>query len=418
MFDFCQLFQCPHAIKRHRTSPLLEERLRYLTYRAEQATARSYLRQIAFYQPIIIKYLGLEDNRIVTPQEIETAAKRWARYQTQHIRSKKHFSRASKSSFIRYATAWLRFLNRLNIPDPPPIAPQVIAFADYMREERGLSEGTIQYRCWTIQNFLSAIKDQHGTLAHLTAIDLDALLIQQLRQGHYARCTIQTQASSLRTFLRYAEGRGWCRQGLADAIKAPRVYKHDTLPSSPTWEEVKCLLKTTEGDHPTDIRDRAILLLLAVYGLRASEVRQLRLEELNWEQEILHLTRTKRGPTQQFPLTQAVGQALLRYLKDVRPRSAYRQIFLTLHAPFRPLSQGCFRSMLTRRWKPLNVPIKHHGSHALRHACATRLINQGMSLKVIADQLGHRDLDTTRLYAKVDLPRLREVANFNLGDLL
>ena len=73
--------------------------------------------------------------------------------------------------------------------------------------------------------------------------------------------------------------------------------------------------------------------------------------------------------------------------------------------------------IVSKRWKPLNVAIKHHGAHSLRHACATRLINQGVPLKTIADQLGHRDLETTRIYAKVDLTRLREVANFNLGGL-
>ena len=108
---------------------------------------------------------------------------------------------------------------------------------------------------------------------------------------------------------------------------------------------------------------------------------------------------------------------MVRYLKEVRPKnSTHREIFLTLRAPFRPMKK--FYGIVASRWKPLNVNIKHHGPHSLRHACATRLINQGVSLKTIADQLGHRDLETTRIYAKVDLPRLREVANFNLGGVL
>jgi len=158
-------------------------------------------------------------------------------------------------------------------------------------------------------------------------------------------------------------------------------------------------------------------MLLTVYGLRSSEICRLRLEDFDWEQGIFRLKRSKLGPIQQFPLVETVKQALIRYLKEVRPqRSSYREIFLTIQAPFRPMNS--VYDIVSYRWRPLNVAIKHHGPHSLRHACATRLINQGVPLKTIADQLGHRDLETTRIYAKVDLLRLREVADFNLRGVL
>ncbi|MBK8576452.1 MAG: tyrosine-type recombinase/integrase [Elusimicrobia bacterium] len=119
-----------------------------------------------------------------------------------------------------------------------------------------------------------------------------------------------------------------------------------------------------------------------------------------------------------MPLTKIVGQAILHYLQKVRPRSPLREVFLSIRAPLRPLASGALFQLVSRRLKPLQIPIAHHGPHALRHACATRLINQGVSLKAIADQLGHRSLETTRIYAKVDLPRLREVARLDLGGLL
>jgi integrase/recombinase XerD len=158
-------------------------------------------------------------------------------------------------------------------------------------------------------------------------------------------------------------------------------------------------------------------MLLAVYGLRASEVRRLRLDDFDWKENIFRLKRSKLGPIQQFPLVQTVKQAITRYLEEVRPRrSNHREIFLTIRAPFIPMNT--LFGTVSSRWKPLNIAIKNHGPHSLRHACATRLINQGMTLKTIADQLGHRNLETTRIYAKVDLPRLREVANFNLRGVL
>jgi integrase/recombinase XerD len=160
------------------------------------------------------------------------------------------------------------------------------------------------------------------------------------------------------------------------------------------------------------------LLLLAVYGLRSGEVWRLRLEDLDWQDEILTITHSKNGGGQQFPLTHIVGDAILRYLQKVRPRSSHREVFLTIRAPIHPLTSGALFELVNRRMKALQITILHHGPHALRHACATRLINRGLSLKEIADQLGHRNLETTRIYTKVDLPRLREVANLSLGGLL
>ena len=246
---------------------------------------------------------------------------------------------------------------------------------------------------------------------------MDELLARIFHEGSYARSSIQLYASRLRTFLRYAEYRGWSPSGIADSVKTPKSYAHQTLPSSPSWDDVQLLLKNTEGDSPSNIRARAIILLLAVYGLRGSEVRQLRFDDIDWEQETFRIRHSKFGPTQQFPLVQTVGRSLVDYIKKARPKcSPHREIFLTIHAPFYPLKSLAY--IVGPRWKPLNVAIKHPGAHSLRHACATRLINQGISLKAIADQLGHRSLETTRIYAKVDLTRLREVANFDIGGIL
>ncbi len=298
------------------------------------------------------------------------------------------------------------------------IPPQVKKFVYYMRIERDLSETTIYFRQTELRRFFSQIKQESGQfLAHLTPAHLDAILIHKFNQRIYAPATIKNFGHTLRVFFRYAEHQGWCRSGIADSIQTPRIYKYATLPVAPTWEEVQRLIKTTEGNRPSDIRARAIILLLAIYGLRNSEVRQLRLEDFDWEQKTFRLKHSKRGPTQQMPLLPTVGQALIRYIKNVRPkRSAKRELFLTLHAPYRPL--GDIWELVSSRWRKLNISIKHHGPHTLRHACATRLINRGVPFKTIADQLGHRSLDTTKIYAKVDLPRLREVANFNLRGVL
>jgi len=417
---FNQLFKRPYAIRRQLDAPLLEERLRYLTYRAEQKTSHVTLYHIALHQLIVIKHLRLKrNNHIYTLKELETAAKRWAHHQKQRLKGWEGVSYSSrKCRFIKYAKHWLQFLGRMEIPKQPPLPLQVVEFLDYMQKEQDLSEATIDTRRKRLQKFFNQIKEEPGQfLAHLTPAQLDDIQIKKLRQRVYSRHTIFNDVNALRAFFHYAEHRSWCRVGIANSIQAPRLYKHETLPSSPSWEDVQRLLKTTEGNRPSDIRARAVILLLAVYGLRDSEICQLRLDDFDWEQETFCLKRSKLGPIQQFPLVQSVGRALIRYLKEVRTQhSTYREIFLTLCAPFRSLKS--VYEIVSLHWKPLHVAIKHYGPHSLRHACATRLINQGMPLKTIADQLGHRNLDATRIYAKVDLSRLREVADFNLRGVL
>ena len=378
---FKQFFQLPNTISRYLNAPLLEDRLRYLRHRAEQGTTRSVLREIATYQLILIKYLRLEEDRVLTLEEINSSASRWADDEKQnYCHIKDHSCSSSKGRFILYAVQWLRFLGRVEIPTPP-IPAQITKFIDFMRNEKGLSEVTIIGSCRVLKRFFSQIKDTpEQFLTNVTPAQLDDLQIQELRQKNYARHTIKGQSSILRNFFRYAERQGWCRSGIADSITSPRVYTHETLPSGPSLEEVQRLLKTTQGNSPGDIRARAVILLLSVYGFRDSEVRQLRLEDINWEQDIFRLKHSKHGPVQQFPLTQTVGRALARYIKEVRPQySIHREIFLTIHAPFRPLKG--LDNLLYARWKGLGIDIKHHGPHSLRHACATRLINQGSTAK-------------------------------------
>jgi integrase len=205
---------------------------------------------------------------------------------------------------------------------------------------------------------------------------------------------------------------------LAAAIMAPRVYTHEGLPLGPSWDDVIGVLTALEGNRPDDIRDRAVFMLLAVYGLRAGEIATLQLEDFDWEREVLSVPHGKRQRPRTYPLCRSVGDAVLRYLREVRPRSNRREVFLILRAPFGPLSSGTLGQMVSRRLHALGVTSPHYGSHALRHACATRLLAQGLSLKEIADHLGHQSLETTRIYAKVDLAALRLVGDFDLEGLL
>ncbi len=382
--------------------------------------AHRTLRCITIYTLIVAKALRLADRpgELISRAEIEAEADRWANREPKPPNMK-----AARLSWLRFhghAIRWLGFLGRLQPPAsaPRPYAEHIGQFTDYMLRERGLSPRTADYRCRTIQEFLSRVDEAGLRLDALTVAQVDDLLAKKVRDEGYARVTVQTCASTLRAFFRYAEGRGWCRPGLAAAIMAPRVFPYESLPVGLSWDDVNRVLAAAQGDRPVDIRDRALLLLLAVYGLRASEVVGLRLEDFDWEREMLTVTHGKRQKPRTYPLCRPVGDAVLRYLREVRPVSGRREVFLTLRAPFRPLPWRGLGQAVSRRLHALGVTLPHYGPHALRHACATHLLAQGLSLKEIGDHLGHQSPETTRIYAKVDLVGLRAVGDFDLEDLL
>ncbi|MHB8503347.1 MAG: tyrosine-type recombinase/integrase [Candidatus Acidiferrales bacterium] len=414
MFD--QIFERSDALRRQLAGPLREARLTYLGHRAEQGAPRSSLRKLAQYLLVVTERLNLQPEGTVTTTQIERAADQWARRHGQHHKIKDGFSRKSKSCFVCVATNWLRFLRRLQACRPQRFAQLLANFARYLDQEKGLASRTIITRCWVVEDFLGRTLHSKRALHEITIRQIDEVLARKGTDGGYSRRGIQSYASGLRTFFRYAEQQNLCRRGLADAIKAPRIYRNEALPASPSWEDVQRLLANTEGDRPTSIRDRAILMLLAVYGLRSGEVRSLRLEDIDWENDRLHLWRSKTRCTQTFPLCTTVAVSILRYLREVRPRTGFREIFLTLCSPFRPLTSSAVFEIVRHNWQFLGPAVRPRGPHALRHACATRLIDCGLTMKEIGDLLGHRKVDSTRIYTKVDLPHLRQVADVELGD--
>jgi integrase len=200
-------------------------------------------------------------------------------------------------------------------------------------------------------------------------------------------------------------------------LELPRIYRDETLPLGPIWSDVRLLLQELDTDHPRDVRDYAIVSLLAVYGMRAGEVTKLRLSDLDWKRDQLLVPRVKRRAPQRYPLVAAVGNRLTRYIQEVRPRCPRPEVFLGLRAPHRPLTQGALYAFIGPRLRRLGVTLAHWGPHTLRHACARQMLVGGLTLKEIGDHLGHRSAASTQVYAKVDLSGLREVAAFDLGEL-
>jgi integrase/recombinase XerD len=417
---FNHLFERRHTLKRHTSAPLLQERLLYLQHRADLKAKDSMLRGIAQYLLIIIDALHLTTIRNISIDEIEKAALTWAKNEKVYRRKNK-YSKFSKRRFIYNAASWFEMLGCL-IRKPKPVIPfqeYRDKYLDYMIYEQGLAKETVHSRSLLLKNFLINIHALHETFAAILPCTVDKVLTKKHDMDGLSRRSVQSYASVVRSFLKFAETQQWCPTGIAASIKAPRMYRHETLPSSPSWQDIRKLLANSQTGYPTDVRDYAVLLLLSVYGMRRSEVAGLKLKDINWENEQIYLRRAKRSKPQVFPLSETVGEAILHYLKEVRPRhSKLSELFIARRFPYQALTAGAIYAIVNRRLKPLNLPIKHHGPHALRHACATHLINEGFSLKEISDHLGHQELETTRIYAKVDLINLRKVAEQNWEDVL
>ena len=159
-------------------------------------------------------------------------------------------------------------------------------------------------------------------------------------------------------------------------------------------------------------------MLLITYGLRAGKVSGLQLDDLDWQREMLRVRCPKPGRAHLYPLSRGVGQAVLRYLREVRPQQPDRRLFLTLKAPIKPLDRHMIKSIVCTRIDRLGISGKRRGPHALRHAAAQHLLDQGLSMKAVGDYLGHRSVAATSIYAKVQLNVLCEVAEIDLEGMV
>jgi integrase/recombinase XerD len=284
-----------------------------------------------------------------------------------------------------------------------------------LRDERGFAFATLQNHRRSLRPFLAWLAERARPWAETTLDDVSAYLASRPR---WSRATVAFHVQCLRTLFRHGATRGWCRPGFADTIEAPRLYTHERLPQGPQWSDVQRLLNANRGDTATQIRNYAMLVLLAAYGFRSGEVRGLTLDDIDWEHERIHPPRPKQRRVGEYPLVREAGEAILRYVIGVRPRCASRALFVTLRRPYRPLSDSGLGTMVRVRQLRLGQTLHRYGPHGLRHATATYLLAEGFTLKQIGDHLGHTMVRATEVYAKVDVTSLREVGDMDMAALV
>ena len=415
MFD--TLFRYPTVLRRHRDGPFATERAAYLAGLAARGHAPGTVLKCARYCLAIAHQLQTSPpDQAFTPADIDRVARVWAagRVEGQHAAA----PRWPHVHFRAIATDFLKTLGRWT---PPPMASRPYArevedFVTTGQRDRLQSPSTCRNRRWQIERFLSYLTQTNGELAAVTPEYLDAYF--QHVAPRWSRVSLRSAAVVLRIWFRHCEAKGWVRPGLAAAILVPRIYREENIPIGPTWDTVARLITATDGDTPLQRRNGAMLRLLAIYGLRSGEVRRLQVQDVDWASHRIRIVRSKSGRREILPLEASVEHAISRYVCDARPSSDQAALFLTVRAPFRPLSASALYDVVASHLPPTDRPRTGRGPHGLRHACARHLIEAGLSFKAVGDHLGHRSPDSTRIYAKVHLAALRLVALEDLGGLL
>lgn len=413
---FEDIFFPPTAAK-HRDAPLADQRAEYLLHLKESGASRATLRKYANAHLHLVRHLSLNEHDRIGLAEVGIVAAIWSRPKGR--RCARAATDKARQRFVSHCVELLRYLGWIEDANGEPGLHQVElkAYEDWLRNVRGLSAETIDGYSRGAGQFLARLEETGAKLGALVIADIDRTIGEKQKHGAWSRRTTHHFAQRLRLFVGFAETRGWCRPGLSAGIVAPGFMADEVVPKGIHRNDVERLLESIQGTRPVDRRDRAILMLFVSYGLRASEVAGLRLDDIDWENELLRVRCSKPGRTHLWPLSEEVGSAILDYIRDGRPTCFGRSLFFTSCAPIRPVSRKTLGKIVRDRLARIGVVTGRRGPHALRHAAAQHLLDQGMALKVIGDFLGHRDPASTAIYAKVDLAALREVAALDLEGL-
>lgn len=401
---------------KHLTSPLLAERLSYLQHLYDTGYARTTIREAAEMQLVVIEMLNLTSHRPVHTVEINNAFIKWDSIERGNHRA--HAVKARKK-FFNVAYNWLRHVGML-VEERKTVheKSKIDSYVHWLFYEKGLSMATISHREMELAHLTQYLHSLNKSIGDLSPVVVDGYISKRSKDGCNRR-SMSTIVTCLRDFLRYASICKWTTHDFSGSIHGPRLFPHEGIPYAPEWDVVKKLVAYYGGKDVVSIRNHAIILLLAVYGLRTCEVAGLKLGDIDWKNDTMVVNHKKRGRPMLYPLFPEVGNAIVRYLREARNNDIDdRHLFLTATAPYHGVSRSIVYMTVANAYKGIGASVKHIGGHSLRHACASMLVNTGHPLKTVSDVLGHRSLDSTREYAKMDLTSLSVVAEMNWEGLI
>jgi site-specific recombinase XerD len=408
-----KFFKTSHTLQRFREGPLAPQLDGFCGWLANQGfsqhTIRNHIPRISHFSRYL-RLVGLEDCSQLKNHHIDS-------FLVDHLPQcrcpyARTFRRANAAFSIHRFVQYLKESGTIGWFSHQHLPYQSILddYLKWLEDYHHCAPGTVKLRRHYLMRFfqLPPTNKFPECLKTITPMQIQELFLDYAKsQGLAARRSMQ---GTLRTFLRFCFFKGYTRQNLAFAVPTLRTYKLQTVPRAISDDMAHNTLNAI--DRKTDVgrRDFAILMLLYTYGVRAAQVRALMFEDINWRKSQLQFRALKHGKDIVVPLTMEVGESLLDYIRLTRPKFPYPQVFLTTKAPYQPLrSSRVIRQLIAKYMRPLNKDAPSYGAHLFRHCFASRLINNHQSIKAIADLMGHRFIQTTFIYTKVDFHNLNQV---------
>ncbi len=281
-------------------------------------------------------------------------------------------------------------------------------YGNHLRKVRGFADSTIGHHLYTARCFLNHLKVKKVPVSSIQPEDIETYIKQVGKR--LSRASLQHEIAAVRGFLRFLSTEGTIRPGLDCQIDTPRLYRLEQLPRAVPWDMVTELLRSIDTKSAMGIRDYAMFLLIATYGLRASEVVGLSVDDILWRQGILRIHQRKTSSPLELPLTNEVMAAVAKHLKRTPPPAPYRRVFLRMRAPLGVLKPTAVTEAFQAMVRKSGLACPYQGPHCLRHAYALHLLKKGTRLKTIGDILGHRTAESTSMYLRLAVSDLREVA--------
>ena len=367
-----------------------------------------------------------------TIQQYVAAATRFRSWLCQPRRRRQPLGNASVSSFVRHCRVkrHLRHMHHIRsslghllqmlrdrgeltdapAPSPTAIDLAVQEFVTHLRDTCGLAEATYRRHAKFVRRFLESTYGS-GPL-RLKRLCRDDIV--QFVRGSTEQATPgsnQALVGALRRYLRYLQLLGICDEQLVVAVPTIRRWRLASLPRTMSEEQLHTFLSSFDRSTATGRRDYGVALLMATLGLRASEVALLQLDDINWRESSLRIVSPKSRRVKVLPMPVTVGRAIVDYLRHGRPTVSHRHVFARHIAPREiPLNGASIRAIAIRAYRRCGFDPRWKGTHILRHTVATHIHQRGATLKEVADLLGHRSIETSAVYAKVNLPALATVA--------
>ncbi|MBI4294026.1 MAG: tyrosine-type recombinase/integrase [Betaproteobacteria bacterium] len=313
--------------------------------------------------------------------------------------------RGTEHAYARFLSSRGRLLEASSNKSPASLLCG--PYQQYLADVRGFCKTTVGQHQSTVSEFLRYALRGGCEIATLTSAHVEHYLAK--RSNRLSRQSMQHVIAHLRGFLRYAYAKGLIRERL-EAIDTPRTYRDELPPRALPWSLVKKLLRSVDRSSKAGWRDFMILHLMAYYGLRPSEIAALRVDAIDWDAKTCRVEQRKTRSDLILPLSDRTLELLQQYLHRGRPEAVLPQLFLRVRRPAGALRNYAVCEVFYKRAVQSGLPLDGYSPYCLRHSFAMRLLQRGVGVKAIGDLLGHRSLEATCVYLRLDTSALRAVA--------